>query len=143
MRSRPAPAEGDGVVDPTYDVLQRNYVALDKDARAWITALADQSIKASVSFHSKGHRTQRRYEILRGLVLLAANGGADDDLLRSLLEQVIGDVAQFPSVPPGQLVGSLSAQEAARFADLCTQFVDGAFLLTFAEDGTAHLRAAA
>jgi hypothetical protein len=141
VRSRPAPDEGDGVVDPTYEVLQRNYVALAPEARAWITALTEQATRGGVSFHSKGHRTQRRYEIIRALVHLAAQGIDDtiDDTVRTFLEVVIGDVAQFPSVPLGHLIGSLSAQEAATFAALA----DGTNLLAFTAEGKPTLHVAA
>ena len=141
MRSRPQPDEGDQVVDPTYDVLQREYVALPADSRVWITRLTEQAIQAGVSFHSKGHRTMRRYEIIRGLVHFAQGGtdDGDDQRLRDLLEVIIGDCAQFPSVPVGHLLGSLSAQEAAKFSGL----IDGRYQLLFNEQGKPVLREAA
>lgn len=141
VRSRPAPDEGDDVVDPTYDVLQREYLALAPEARAWITSLTEQAIRGGVSFHSKGHRTLRRYEIIRGLVHFAQAGvdDGDDQRIRDLLELIIGDCAQFPSVPVGHLLGSLSAQEAAKFSGL----IDGRLHLLFDEQGRPVLRVAA
>ena len=146
IRSRPAPDEGDDVVDPTYDVLQRHYTALAPEGRAWITALTEQAMQGGVSFHSRSHRTQRRYSIIRALVLLAENGIDDtadgvsiEDTVRTYLEAVIGDVAQFPTVPLGHLIGSLSATEAATFAGL----VDGTYLLAFTDAGKPTLATAA
>jgi len=141
VRSRPKPDDGDNVVDPTFDVLQRHYLALQPEGRAWITSLTEQAMHAGVSFHSKGHRTQRRYEIIRALVHLAAEGVDEtlDATVRTFLEAVIGDCAQFPSVPTGQLIGSLDVHEAKRFAGL----VDGTFSLAFTDAGKPTLRTAA
>jgi hypothetical protein len=128
------------VDDGDFDVLQRHYMALDAAGRAWITALTEQSIQASVSFHARDNRTRRRYSIIRALVLIAREGDLDraDDFVRGLLEPIIGDCAQFPSVPVGHLVGSLSASEAAVFAGL----VDGRYQLVFTDEGKPYARAA-
>lgn len=141
MRARPTPEEGTTVDDPTFDALQAHYVALPAEGRAWITALTSQAQQASVPFHTKGHRTRRRYEIVRALVHIAADGIDDttEDTTRTFLEAVIGDVAQFPSVPLGHLIGSLSATEAATFAGL----VDGTHRLAFTDEGRPTVRAAA
>ena len=87
-----------------------------------------------MSFHSSGHRTQRRFEIIRALVELAVNGNTDDDV-RDLLAVVVGDIAHSTAVPLGALVGSLSATEAATFA----RFVHGDLALRFDDDGWPHL----
>lgn len=141
--ARPAPDEGGEVVDPTYDVLQKAYLALGKTERAWITALTEQAMHGGVSFHSRGHRTLRRYEIIRGLVALAGAGFDDDQLLRAALHVVIGDVAHFTSVPAGHLVGSLSAKEAAWFSIVCDRLATAPFALVFTDDGHPMLRTAA
>lgn len=120
-------------------VLQREYGALDADGRAWITALTDQAMRAGVSFHLSSTKTVRRFEIVRALVLLAQQGLTDDQVVRDLLEPIIGDPAQFPSVPVGHLVGSLDASEAAKFAGL----VDGRFAISFTTNGKPTLQPAA
>lgn len=112
--------------DPTFDVLQRAYQALAAEGRAWIASLTEQATRGLVPFHTRGHRTARRFEIVRALVLLAQRGDHDDETVRGLLEPIIGDCAQFPSVPVGHLVGSLSATEAAQFSGL----VDGRYSIS-------------
>lgn len=145
IRSRPTPDEGDSVDDPTFDVLQREYLALGGEGRAWITALTEQANRGGVPFHTKGHRTRRRYEIVRALVLVATDWVRDgfgphvDQYLRDLLEPIIGDCAQFPTVPLGHLVGSLSATEAAQLGGL----LDGRYLLVITDEGRPTLRPAA
>lgn len=125
VRARPAD-EGVAVDDPTFDVLQRAYQALAAEGRAWIASLTEQATRGLVPFHTRGHRTARRFEIVRALVLLAQRGDHDDETVRGLLEPIIGDCAQFPSVPVGHLVGSLSATEAAQFSGL----VDGRYSIS-------------
>jgi hypothetical protein len=62
-----------------------------------------------------------------------------DQYTRDYLEPIIGDCAQYPSVPVGHLLGSLSAQEAAQFSAL----VDGSYVLAYTDEGRATLRPAA
>lgn len=131
--------DGALVDDGDFDALQRHYAALDGIGRAWIAALTEQSIQGHVSFHARGNRTQRRYSIIRALVLMCQRGDHDDDTVRGLLEPIIGDCAQFPSVPVGHLVGSLSHVEAAQFAGL----VDGRYSILVREDGKPTLHVAA
>ena len=139
VRGRGTPVEGDPSDDATFGPLQARYEALDAVSRAWIQSLTRQAIQAQVSFHAKGHRTERRYEIIRALVLLCERADHDDDTLRALLVPIIGDCALFPAVTPGALVGSLSATEAAQFAGL----VDGRLAIHVREDGKHTLQAAA
>jgi len=139
VRARVDPIDGDGVDDATFGPLQAAYKALDDLGRAWITALTQQAMQGGVSFHAHGNRTLRRYEIIRALVLLAQRGEHDDDTVRSLLEPIIGDCAQFPSVPVGHLVGSLSVQEAAQFSGL----IDGRYHIAIRPDGRPTLATAA
>ena len=141
VESRGVPDEGDGVVDPTFKVPEEAYKQLSADGRLWITALTKAATQAGVPFHSSGNRTIRRYEIIRGLVAMATTH-PDDDLVRALLEPVIGDCAQFPSVPVGHLLGSLSSTEAAKFATAADDLVAGVVALVFDDAGRAHIRTA-
>jgi hypothetical protein len=59
-----------------------------------------------------------------------------------LLEPIIGDCAQFPSVPVGHLLGSLSSTEAAKFATAADDLVAGVVALVFDDAGRAHIRTA-
>lgn len=144
IASKGAPDEGTPSDDGTFDTLQARYLALPAEGRGWIQALTEAAMRGGVSFHAKGNRTVRRYEIIRGLVLLAgAEGQPDDETMRCLLATVIGDVAHFASVPVGHLVGSLDVHEAARFAAACDAFVAGRMTATVGNDGTVSLHIAA
>jgi hypothetical protein len=138
VRSRPAPDEGNTVDE--YEVLKRRYDGLATAWRDWIKELATAATQAGVSFHLSETKTVRRFELLRGLVILAADECGADDVLRALLERIIGDIAQFPSVPTGHLLGSLSSREAATFAALCDEFVHGLYALGFTDEGNPTLR---
>jgi hypothetical protein len=138
VRARQDPAEGDPVDDGDFDAVQRHYRALNDEGRAWIEGLTRQAMQAGVSFHAKGNRTRRRYELIRALVILARQGSTDQDA-RDLLEPIIGDCAQFPAVTVGALVGSLSATEATTFAGL----IDGRHAIHVREDGKPTLASAA
>ncbi len=126
-------------MDAAFDDLQDAYVALgdrNSPARSWIAALTEQASQGGVPFHAKDNRTERRYHIIRALVLLARQGVSDDDV-RDLLEPIIGDCAHFSAVPVGHLVGSLDVQEARRFGAL----VDGSLAIEVAPDGRTRLAA--
>lgn len=139
VRRRPAPDEGATVDTATMGALEARYSALGAPARAWIKSLTIEAMQAGVSFHAKGSPTARRYEIIRSLVLLAERDDIESDSLRSWLEPMLGDVAQFPAVTPGHLLGSLSATEAATFS----RFIDGQLTLTIDDNGEYALRPAA
>lgn len=143
VRAKGAPAEGDTSDGGTFDALQARYLALSAEGRGWIQSLTEAAQHALVSFHAKGNRTVRRYEIIRALVLLADDGAPDDETMRCLLATVVGDVAHFASVHVGHLVGSLDVHEAARFAAACDAFVAGRMTATVANDGTVSLHVAA
>lgn len=134
-----SPTEGDPVDDATFDALQRAYEALTPSARAWVKELATQATQAHVSFHAKGNKTTRRFELLRGLVELAQHGADDDETLRCVLETVIGDVARFPAVPTGHVLGSLGHTEAVLFARRAQAFATSEVPGAVDNDGVLHL----
>jgi hypothetical protein len=112
---------------PQWDALQARYKALDEASRAWINALSEQADHALVGFHSKGKRFKRRFEILRGLIHLAAAEGFDnDEQARNLAYSVTLDEAlHWPAITAGHAIGSLDAAHAATFATLCAAAADG------------------
>ncbi len=114
------PADGDAL-----NLLEQNYKQLPDKARAWIAHFATEAIQHHVSFHVKGNRTRRRFELLRGLVILAGADSIDDESIRHVLEACIGDPAHHPAVTIGHLIGSLDAGRAATFAVCCDEFVNG------------------
>ena len=113
---RTEPDDGGQADDASFAVLQARYLSLDPDARSWIQELTTEAMQALVSFHAKGLRTIRRFEILRGLISLCEARADDAETLRCVLASVIGDVAHFPAVTPGHALGSLDATDAAQFA---------------------------
>ena len=140
VRARAFAGEGD---DADFGALQAAHEAVSANGRAWIKALALQGMQAGVSFHASQARTVRRHELMRGLVHLAAADAADDEVLRALLEHVIGDVAHFAAVPPGQLLGSLDVHEATRFAQQVDTFIAGELVASISDTGTFSLSPAA
>ena len=136
-----SPDEG-GPADPdAIAVLQRHYGALDAAGATFIRGLISDATRAAVSFHLKGNATVRRFEVVRGLVTLAAAGTDDTETLRCVLASVIGDVAHYPAVTAGHLVGSLSAGEAAIFARRCDELVSTTVPADVDPDtGTVRLR---
>ena len=137
-RLHTVPEEGDMTDDRTFHPLQVRYHALPPAGQAWIKQLSIEAEAAGVGFSAKHTKSVRRYEILRSLVACAADELSDDDV-RGLLWAVIGDVAQFPTVPLGHLVGSLTTAEAATFAGLATHTLS----VSVADDGRAVIGEAA
>ena len=117
------PDEGDQADPNAIAALQRAYGALSDGPRMWIGRLTTEAQRSSVPFHLKDTPTVRRFEIVRGLVLLAAGGTVDDDDLRELVAASgVGDAALFPSVAVGHVVGSMSVGEAALFARMADAY---------------------
>jgi hypothetical protein len=118
-----APDEGGPGDAGGFLALETQFKALDDGPRKWVTELVRDAQRANVSFHSQGNQTVRRFELIRALTLLAPSQ-PDDETMRALLATVLGDVAWFPSVTVGHLVGSLSAWDAATFAGRCDLLVN-------------------
>ena len=115
------PDEGDAHPDG-WDELERAHGRLAGGVRAWFGAVVTEANRAAVPFHAHDRRTDRRYHIYRGLLAVCATFDDTDDLdavVRGLAAHVIGDVALFPSVTVGHVVGSMGAHDAEVFADYC------------------------
>jgi len=102
--------------------LQRHYGDLDEAAKTWLAYLIGEATKRGLTFHARHARTQRAFELYRGLIFLCEGGGDDDEILRALLAIELGDVALFPAIHPGHAVGALDAAAAQRFADLVVRY---------------------
>lgn len=91
---------------------------LDAAARSWIARLSTEAEEAGVSFRLRGSATaavtERRIRIMSALIVLGRSGLDYDDAIRGLVEEILGDVAQFGNVSPGALLGALGAPEAGR-----------------------------
>ena len=124
-----------------YILLEQRYKELDDAGRTWISDIARQATQHGVGFHSSFEKTVRRFEILRGLVMLAAFE-PKDETVRCLLEQTIGDCAHFEALTVGHLVGTCTADEAKRFALDCHAYVDGHLKPVVDTNGRVRLLAA-
>lgn len=132
-------------VDTWRDAYQ-TIVATDAVAADWIRDLARQARQHRVSFHmgETEIKSLRRVGILAGLVRLAKSGAADDETLRSLLSLVVdADWPHFANVPAGRALGLLDAAEAATFADLALDLVEGRLRASVTDDGLVRLAPAA
>lgn len=127
-------AEGGPVSADDAAALMARYQKLG-DRQAWVNAI---SIGARMGGHELsmnakfGGPTLRRFEALRGLVILAEHDGcAEDAVVRALGEAVHGtEAAQHPAITVGQVVGVMGPAEARAFAVLAQQLVDGDLDLT-------------
>lgn len=135
------PDEGGDVAEADLTALTARYEALDAGAQEWIGSLVRQARDAKVPFAVSMRSSMRRFEIARGLMLLADDGG--DDVVRALVHLVTGtDAVLFANVTPGAAVGSLSAAEAVTFARHCEAFTAGRLAAVVGDDGALRLTAA-
>lgn len=133
------PAEGAAVPDDTFAPLQAAYADLPAAGIEWIKELTSQAAQALVPFHAKGNRTTRRFHIINALVSLVKDGSTDDETVRAFLEPIIGEPSQWPTIPLGHLIGSLSATEAEQFSGV----IDGRYVIVLSSDGRPTLQPAA
>lgn len=136
---RGSPDEGGDADGSAFDALQRRYMKLSTEGRCWLAALTEEAMHACVGFHSRGQRTVRRFEIIRGLVTLAEVEPGHDELLRALVATILGDAARFPAVTVGRAVGTLTASEAALFSHRCDLYVAGEAAMRFDASSAMHL----
>jgi hypothetical protein len=119
------PDEGGPVSDDDTDVLRAVFDHLEPTQRAWIAGLVKQARQHHCGFHMSECRTVRRYEIYRGLILLAQQD-CDDEDVRTLVASVMdSDVPHWPSIAAGHAVGALDHQGAAEFARLADRYCTG------------------
>lgn len=139
IRQQISDADEGGQADTgAYSILEARYKALNDERRAWIGRIATEATQHGVTFHSSSAKTVRRFELLRGLVMLAAVE-PDDETVRCLLERTIGDVAHFEALTLGHLLGTCTANEAKAFALDCHTYVDGHFIARCDTNGRVRL----
>lgn len=108
-----------------FEALEGRFSHLDDDGKEWVWSVITEASQAGVPFianKSTGKRTVRRFELYRGLILLAEAGlgGGDDDLVRGLVATVLdSDAPYHPVFTLGHCVGSLDVEQAKRFAMGC------------------------
>lgn len=146
------PAEGDSLREAEVDVLERRFNELSDEAKAWTGALVAQGNK-SHSWRIKRAPTVRRFELYRGVLALAEYfGDAEtesfayrDEIVRAVIASLfVAPEEEFdPSWPPGQLLGTLDADEAAKFAQVAVDLTKDRYSLLWGDDGTLRLEAVA
>jgi hypothetical protein len=140
------PDEGAEVSDLDYETLKQRYQSVAVDVRAGQYArYVRQAQQAGVSFHLAERRTVRRYEIARGLLILAEANSLDDDTIRALTchPNLADETAWFPAVTVGHLVGSLDAGQALIFSRRCDALVGGQLVARVDAAGHVSLHPAA
>jgi hypothetical protein len=119
------PDEGGTVSDDDTKLLRGRFDSLEATQRAWIAGLVRQAKRHHCGFHMYEQRTVRRYEIYRGLILLAQEDCVDDDV-RVLVGSVMdSDVPHWPEIATGHAVGALDHIGAAEFARLADRYCTG------------------
>lgn len=142
------PAEGNSLREAEVDVLEQRFNELNEEAKAWTGALVAQGNK-SHSWRIKRAPTVRRFELYRGVLALAEwlvypiDHHIGDDIVRALVQLVIDMPSYaFAIIDPGQLLGTLDADEAAKFAQVAVDLAHDRYSLTYGDDGTLRLVAA-
>lgn len=147
----PSPGEGDSLREAEVDVLERRFNELSDEAKAWTGALVAQGNKGH-SWRIKRAPTVRRFELYRGVLALAEwywqqmDFAVDevDDVVRAILALVLGDDHLLEhTMPPGQLLGTLDADEAAKFAQVAVDLTKDRYSLLWGDDGPLRLVAVA
>ena len=146
VRPRRKPAEGKDVSSVDAADMRQRYEQLDDSQRSLIASITTDANRAGVGFHMNlatgGKHTLRRFEIARGLMLLAI-GDFDYGAVRACLGKAIGDeLAQSMSFTLGELVGCMSYYEASVFAETAADLADGGYTLDYGDDGCRLGRAA-
>lgn len=144
------PAEGDSLREADIDVLERRFNELSEEAKAWTGALVAQGNKGH-SWRIKRAPTVRRFELYRGVLVLAEWGVksetdavAADETVRAIVHLATGHgIDRTLEIPPGQLLGTLNADEAARFAQVAVDLTKDRYTLLWGDDGMLRLEAVA
>ncbi len=136
----PEPTEGPEIDAETADTVKSRYDRLDPAGKAWIGGIAAEANRAGTPFHMKEQRTARRFDITRGLVVLAAAEFDNDDALRGCLVPAIGDeLADAMTFTHGQLVGCLDHNAAAVFAEHAVALAEGEAAMKFLDTGRCRV----
>ena len=103
--------------DATVTAMIGRLTSLDSEARQWAVTMLQQAKDAGVPISVRQWPTMRHFELSRALI--AWSGFADDDLARCGITYAAGpDPGLFDGVPIGALIGTLSVDDAVRFAEL-------------------------
>jgi len=128
--------EGDPVGDAEVAAAGKRYSKLPDAVRSWVSATCAH---VRLNPASGGMATMRRFEALRGLCELAEGGFDDDDIVRAICWHIHGD-AVWQQIPAADIVASLDADGARRFARMCDAVTSSRDVaLSYTSDGRAVL----
>jgi hypothetical protein len=147
---QPLPDEGGDVTDADVETMKKAYAALPPKASAWATRVMVQGNDAPLPWNKLSvTKTVRRYELYRGVRMVAAYAFADDcdcdsnadEVVRAIVHAVtLDDAALFPTVPPGMVLASLDYLEAIKFSEVASDLAQNRYSLL--ADSTGVLRLA-
>ncbi len=135
--ARPKPPdEGGTVTAADIEALERHYHALPDNAKTWTGNL----IKAGrnrFDWRIRGNPTARRYELYRGVILLAEAELCDNDIVSSIVANITD--TYHPDTPPGEALGQLDASQAATFAVVAHDLIQDRYRIIHEPDGPPRL----
>jgi len=147
---RPPPDEGGPVTDADVEAMKKAYAELSPKASAWATRTMVQGNEAPLPWNKLSVvKTVRRFELYRGVRMVAAYAFADDcdcdsnadEVVRAIVHAVtLDDAALFPTVPPGMVLASLDWYLAGKFAEVAYDLASNRYSLL--ADSTGVLRLA-
>ena len=135
-----SPDEGGAIDDATYEMAKAQYEALDDAARSWVGQIVRESTRAGMSVRLSDARTVRRFEVMRGLLALAAHGFDNADAVRGCAADAVGaEIADSLAFSLGQVVGTMDAQQAATFAWVCDALATGRASMAYLSTGACRI----
>jgi hypothetical protein len=145
---RALPDEGGPVTDADVETMKKTWAAMSEKASAWATRTMIQGNTAPLPWNKLSVvKTVRRYELYRGVQMVARYVFTDDcdcdsnadDVVRSIVHAVtLRDIE--PDIPPGLLLATLNAEQAAKFAEVAHDLAQNRYSLL--ADSTGVLRLA-
>jgi hypothetical protein len=122
------PDEGPDVSKILVEAAKNSYDALGDD-KAFVNAIATEAKRSGVPIGLKERPTLRRFEIMRGLIRLAGADCDDEDVRLCVATAMDSDAPLMPAVAVGWAVGAMGATEAAAFARIADDHVDGRLMV--------------
>ncbi len=103
-------------------------------ARETVLGWARQANEHLAPFSLRENPTERRAHIVSGALFAAAASAGTDEVARTILEHLLGDLFRTAHTV-GHALGSLSLAEAREFERLAKAFAEGTVSLTYGENG--------
>jgi hypothetical protein len=122
------PDEGPDVSKILVEAAKNSYDALGDD-KAFVNAIATEAKRNGVAIGLKERPTLRRFEIMRGLIRLAGADCDDEDVRLCVATAMDSDAPLMAAVAVGWAVGAMGATDAAAFARIADDHVDGRLMV--------------